>query len=138
MTGCICSERLQQWDEDGHCHTCKRDLRESQIQSRICHILTAGTGVVLWRNNIGTATYYDDNDKIASKVVYGVGNPGGADLIGGYRGRFLAIETKAKRGVQSKQQRDFQHVVENVIGGIYAIVRSQEQAKTFLAKLMAM
>lgn len=75
--------------------------------------------------------------KEATKVVYGVGNPGGADLIGGWRGRFLAVETKAKRGRQSPEQRHFQQIVEGTIGGIYAMVRSERDARDLLAQLMA-
>jgi len=137
-TGCICSAaRFQRWDDDGHCATCNRDLSESQIQRRVMGILCAGTGVVLWRNNIGTAVYRDDNGSVARTVVYGVGNPGGADLIGGFRGRFLAVETKARRGRQSEDQKQFQEIVERVIGGVYAMVRSEREARELLERLLA-
>ena len=171
--GCICSAtRFQRWDDVGHCGNCDRDLSASQIWHRIHPILCGGTGVVLWRNNCGVATYNDKkleivlsharnliaawdadqsidaplnmikraleaNYKEAAKVVYGVGNPGGADLIGGFRGRFLAVETKTRRGRQSPEQREWQQVVERDLGGVYAMVRSERDARELLARLMA-
>lgn len=163
--GCICTAgRFQRWDDDGHCASCNRDLSESQIQNRVRMVLCSGTGVVLWRNNIGVATYHDRRlerviavarmlvdghcnidalrialeapHKEAAKVVYGVGNPGGADLIGGFRGRFLAVETKTRRGRQSPEQREWQQVVERDLGGVYAMVRSERDARELLARIM--
>lgn len=159
ITGCICARRVQHWTDDAHCLTCDRDLTESQIQDVVRSVLCAGgTGIVLWRNNIGTATFTDRklmdvvravargtgsldmlraalaSSRGAVPVVYGVGNPGGADLIGCARGRFLAVETKARIGRQSPAQQDFQRIVES-LGGIYAIVRSEGQAKALLDRL---
>jgi hypothetical protein len=134
-SGCICTKRTKRWTEDGHCDACGLDLSESQIQTAVRLVLCANTDFVLWRNNIGVATYRDD-DGIVSRVEYGIGNPGGADLIGSWRGRFAAIETKTARGRQSDAQRVFESVVK-AKGGIYEIVRSEKQARDLLTRLMA-
>ncbi len=135
MTGCICTKRTKQW-ADGRCVTCDRDLSESQIQNAVRLILCANTDFVLWRNNIGTAIYRDDDGAVASRVEYGIGNPGGADLIGIWRGLFAAVETKTPKGRQSEAQRAFQALVERK-GGIYALVRSEAEATELLARLSA-
>lgn len=99
--------------------TTKLPQRESGIQVDIRLALGRIDGLVLWRNNCG----YDD----ARRVRYGVGNPGGADLIGMYNGRFVAIEIKTPIGKQTEEQRMFQRLVESK-GGIYVVLRSVDEA----------
>lgn len=136
MSGCICTKRTKRWTDDGHCETCDRPLSESQIQKAVWLILCANTDVILWRNNIGTAIYRDDDGSVARSVHYGIGNPGGADLIGMFRGRWIEVETKTPRGRQSEAQRIRQQLVERN-GGIYAIVRSESEATELLRRLTA-
>ena len=93
-------------------------------------VLQANTGGVWWRNNIGVAVM--DGHRIA----YGLGNPGGADLVGLFLGRFVAVEIKTPRGRQSPEQAEWQRLVE-AKGGIYAIVRSESEATELLRKLSA-
>lgn len=59
-------------------------------------------------------------------LVYGL-CPGSADLIGCYRGRFIALEIKTPNGRQSAEQRKFQRCVERN-GGVYLIPRSVKHA----------
>jgi hypothetical protein len=76
-------------------------------------------------------------------IRYGVGNPGGSDLIGiktitvtpemvGQRiGVFAAIEVKTPTGRASEQQQRFLSMV-GVLGGIAGIARSVEDAANLL------
>lgn len=101
-------------------------MKESALQDEIRLALGRVPGLVLWRNNCGF-----DADR---KVRYGVGSPGGADLIGLYRGRFLAVEIKTPTGRQSNEQRTFQALVE-AKGGVYAILRSVDEALAWVGTL---
>ena len=103
-------------------------MKESRIQDEIRLALGRIPDLVLWRNNCGF-----DAER---KVRYGVGNPGGADLIGVYRGRFVAVEVKTPTGRQSDEQRTFQQLVERK-GGIYVVLRSVEDAERWIAEVVA-
>lgn len=96
-------------------------MRESQLQDQIRLALGNVPGVVLWRNNIGAAT------TPKGYIRYGVGGPGGADLIGIRNGRFVAIEIKTTTGKQTAEQLIFQQLV-TARGGEYVILRSVEEA----------
>jgi len=91
-------------------------------------VLGSTPGLCLWRNNCGVA------ERHGHKIRFGVGNPGGADLIGLYNGRFLAIEIKTPIGRQSPEQKLFQQLVEK-LGGTYLILRSVDDAHAWLATL---
>jgi hypothetical protein len=84
---------------------------------------------VWFRNNVGVAKLDG-----GGRLRYGVGNPGGADLIGLFRGRFAAIEIKTPEGRQSPDQRRFQDLV-RLKGGVYVICRSADDARALLARL---
>ena len=132
--GCTCSITRRAWRPDGTCATCSQRVLESQIQDVVYDVLIAEPTVLLYRNNVGTTVFPD-----GSRVKYGVGNPGGADLLGLYRdsagiGRFLAVETKTVRGRQSAEQRAFERFV-TLRGGIYAICRSEADARALLERL---
>jgi hypothetical protein len=71
--------------------------------------------VIIWNHPTG----FDPERRIRYGLV------GSADLIGCYRGRFLAIECKSARGVMSKEQKAFRAAVER-IGGMYIVARSVE------------
>ena len=100
-------------------------MTEGAIQDAIRLALSAVPGLVLWRNNIGTA------EMRGYRVKFGVGGPGGADLIGLWSGRFVAIEIKTPTGRQSPDQRLFQQLVESK-GGEYVILRSVDDAKRWV------
>lgn len=103
-------------------------MKESLLQDHIRLALGSVAGLVLWRNNIGTAEIR------GYRVSFGVGGPGGADLIGLYRGRFVAVEIKTPIGRQSPDQRTYQVLVESK-GGIYTILRSAADARAWAAAL---
>jgi hypothetical protein len=102
-------------------------MTEAQLQDAIRLELNHPDGV-WWRNNCGRS-------KIGKFwVAFGVGTPGGADLIGVFRGRFVAIEIKTLAGRQSPEQVTFQQLVERK-GGIYVVMRSVEDARAWLRSM---
>lgn len=104
-------------------------MTEAQIQDAVRLVLGADPDGVWWRNNIGTAILTG-----GARVKYGIGNPGGADLIGMFRGRFVAVEIKTPTGRQTTDQRRFQALVESK-GGLYVIVSSADDARSLLTLL---
>lgn len=106
-------------------------MTESLLQDQIRLALGAVPGLVLWRNNIGVAEIR------GYKVRFGVGGPGGADLIGIYQGTFIALEIKTSTGRQSDDQKIFQQLVE-ARKGIYKILRSVDDAHSFASELPAL
>jgi hypothetical protein len=105
-------------------------MTESQLQDEIRLALGRIPGLVLFRNNIGVA------DMRGYKVRFGVGGPGGADLIGLYLGRFLAVEIKTPTGRQSEEQKTFQRLVEKN-NGIYVVLRSVDDAIAWASSMGA-
>ncbi len=103
-------------------------MTESQIQDEVRLVLGAAGDGCWWRNNVGTA------ETRGHHIRYGVGNPGGADLIGIFRGRFVAIEIKTAIGRQTAEQKMFQHLVERK-GGIYVVMRSADDARAWLESM---
>ena len=97
-------------------------MTEGELQDAIRLALGRDPAVTLWRNNIGHAVMAR-----GGRVTFGVGGPGGADLIGMLLGRFLALEVKTPTGRQSPEQRQFQTLVESK-GGIYLLTRSVADA----------
>ncbi len=97
-------------------------------------------GSVMHRNNIGA--YRDQTGRV---IRYGVGNPGGSDLIGwtpvlithemvgGMLGVFTAIEVKAPRGRPTEAQLNFLRQVQ-LGGGIAGIARSTQDALALLTR----
>ena len=92
---------------------------------------------VLWRNQCGAAMQGDH------LIRYGIGNPGGSDLIGivpvkitmrhvGHTlGRFVAAEVKTKTGTASPAQLAFIRRVQE-LGGIGGIVTSPADFQALL------
>jgi hypothetical protein len=102
---------------------------EIQIQDDVRLVLGADRSSVWWRNNVGTA-----KTERGTTITFGL-SPGSADLIGCFRGRFVAVELKTEVGRQSKNQKLWQGQVEDRGGGIYAIVRSEDDARALLVEL---
>jgi hypothetical protein len=103
-------------------------MTESQLQDAIRLALGRDRGVLIFRNNIGHAVM-----RHGARVTFGVGGPGGADLIGILDGRPLAIEVKSQSGRQSTDQLRFQALWESR-GGIYLMPRSVEDALAMIAE----
>jgi hypothetical protein len=85
--------------------------------------------LVIFRNNCGVL-----QDANGRHVRYGVGSPGGSDLIGIFSGRFIAAEIKTATGKESDEQRRFGALVQQK-GGAYAVLRSVEDARAWIAQL---
>lgn len=91
---------------------------ESIIKDQVRAIFI-GTPVVVWNHPTGYAKL--------ERVTYGL--VGSSDLIGLLPGgRFLAIEVKTATGTQSKEQRNFQQMIER-LGGLYILARSGAEAR---------
>jgi hypothetical protein len=105
-------------------------VKESQLQREVRLALSA-PGQVFWRNNIGTAEFWNEHAHHAERVAYGVGGPGGSDLLGIVAGRFIALELKAP-GARTKPAREvlqaqFRALVRSA-GGFATVVRSVDEA----------
>lgn len=103
-------------------------MTEGQLQDRVRLVLGADQAGVWWRNNVGLA-----KTERGAAIRFGL-FPGSADLIGLFRGRFVAVEIKTPDGRQTEDQRRWQSCVE-MHGGIYVIVRSEDDARALLKDL---
>ncbi len=108
-------------------------MRESEIQNAIRKELgdvIRYPELVLWPNVCGV--FLDGHSGTRRRV--GIGNPGGADLIGLWSGRFLGVEIKTPIGRLSPEQRTFGELVTKR-GGIYVVLRSVDEARAWAAKM---
>ena len=101
---------------------------EQAYMMAIRDALTA-CGCLLWRNNTGMATW--DN---GARTRYGLG-VGSADLVGCYRGRFVAIECKAADGRISQTQECWGRSVEWA-GGLYVLARAGSMSVQEVVRLV--
>lgn len=113
---------------------------EQAIQQEIILNLSK-SGARLLRNNCGQCQASDGR-----VIRYGVGNPGGSDLIGLHTititpemvgqqlAVFTAIEVKTPTGRVSEQQQRFIAMVKS-LGGIAGVARSVEDAADLLKSL---
>jgi hypothetical protein len=100
---------------------------------RIGLILAAITPLpsgAFWRNNTGVL-----RDRTGRAVRFGL--TGSGDILGSYHGRAVCLEVKTPEGKQRPDQRKFQLWWE-AAGGIYAIVRTPEEALAVLRRVEAM
>lgn len=111
-------------------------MTESELQREIMKAVTAAGGRV-FRNNtgqgwVGQYTKCTERRNGHHDVLISNARPlhaglcvGSSDLIGFYRGRFLAIECKSARGRPTEEQQNFlDEVTRN--GGIGIVARSVE------------
>jgi len=90
---------------------------ENLLQTQILEWLSYQKDCFAWRNNNGAV--YDPRSKTFRKPPKWC-IPGVSDILGIYKGRFLAIECKVKPSKPSKNQKDFlKNVAEH--GGIAII-----------------
>lgn len=84
--------------------------------------ITALPGAIFWRQNQGTFRTMDGRRVVSATSITGV-----ADIMGAYRARPVAIETKTKTGPMRKTQTTFR---DNWVkaGGLYFVVRSPDAA----------
>jgi hypothetical protein len=108
-------------------------MKETNIQ-RLIQLELSKCGVLTFRNNVGVL-----KNTAGIPIKFGVGNPGGSDLIGivptvvtpemvgNTVGIFAAIEVKTPTGKPTKEQLNFIEVVLKN-GGIAGICRSPTDA----------
>ena len=89
-------------------------------------------GILAWRNNTG-AVMEKGNGK-QRFIRYGF--PGSSDIIGIYRGRFLAVECKSDTGRVSALQHDFLNRISDA-GGIAIVARSIADLEAGLREAMS-
>jgi hypothetical protein len=87
----------------------------------VLEAVTALPGAMFWRQNTGTYRTMDGL-RVVKVSANGVG-----DILGAYRGRPVAIETKTETGTLRKTQKLFRAAWERA-GGVYIIARSPIEA----------
>lgn len=92
-------------------------LKESDVQKTILDYL-ALKGIFHYRSNTGVV-------KNKSGHLYLFGAVGSPDIVCIYRGRYIGIECKGPKGVQSEAQEKFQTMVERH-GGVYILAYALE------------
>lgn len=103
------------------------DMKETNVQQLI-RVEASKLGATLWRNNTGKL-----QDKTGRWVSYGL-CVGSSDLIGMYKGRFLAIEVKQKGKQPTVEQQQFIDFV-NKNGGIAFVCDDVKNLQNLLEKL---
>lgn len=88
------------------------------VNSTVDH-LNRVVGCYAWRNNTGAV-------KFKGRLVR-FGEPGAADIICCYRGRFYAVEMKSATGRQTPEQRSWEFRVV-LAGGVYVLARTTREA----------
>lgn len=111
---------------------------EGILQAEIRLALGMDRSVVAWRNNSGVLL-----DRNGKPVRFGVGHPGGSDLIcmkkvvitpehvGRTLAVFAALEVKTPTGKPTPEQQHFLNFVTG-FGGIAGVVRSPDDARRLL------
>ena len=103
-------------------------VAERDILAAVLIAVTALPGGMFIRQNTGVAVTVEGR-----RIRFG--RPGQADIIGCYRGRFVAIECKTARGRLSDAQVDYGIAVRGT-GGTYIVARSAQDALDGLACLI--
>lgn len=99
-------------------------MTETEIL-QLCRIVASDCGATVWRNNTGAL-----KDHKGRLVHFGLCS-GSSDLIGIYKGRFLAIEVKRPGKTPTDAQDHFIEFVNNA-GGIAFWVDDPKQIKNKL------
>lgn len=103
---------------------------ESQILAEIRKAANYYPDLVLWRLSQGGAVARGGHTYRAGLSVNGA-----SDLIGIYRGRFVAIEVKSAKGRVSEEQTLFMNIV-RTRGGYAAVCRSVDEFHAVLARIV--
>lgn len=119
-------------------------MKESQLQKQV-RLALSRAGALTFRNNCGNAEYWNEHAADVDRVAYGVGGPGGSDLIGMVPmpdgvGRAFAMELKAP-GASTKPARAALQAQFRALwrskGGFACVVRSVEEALAAVARCRA-
>lgn len=105
-------------------------MKESQLQREV-RVALSDAGWLFFRNNVGTAEFWNAHADRPDHVAYGIGGPGGSDLLGCVGGRWVALELKTPGGrtkpERAKAQERFRALL-RVHGGFATVVRSVGEA----------
>ena len=101
-------------------------MKETDIMRSVMLALSEA-GCLIWRNNVGVL-----KNAAGIPIKFGL-CVGSSDLIGLYRGRFLAVEIKTPTGKATPEQLRFIEAVKRH-GGIAGIARSPQDALDLLAQ----
>lgn len=102
-------------------------MQEADIQRDVMKELS-NLGAIVWRNNTGML-----RDQNGTPVRFGL-CVGSSDIIGIWKGKFLAVEVKTPRGKVTDAQLNFIEAV-NRAGGIAFVARSKKDVKNVLTHL---
>lgn len=105
--------------------TQRKPVSELFIRNQICSYLFYRKIFVFIHDSVGI---FDEKKKVYRKNTSPYRRRGVADLLGIYRGRFLAIEVKSAKGNLSEHQVEFLDQV-RAAGGIGFVARSIEDVK---------
>lgn len=108
----------------------RKPISELFIRNQICSYLFYRKIFVFIHDSVGI---FDEKKKVYRKNTSPYRRRGVADLLGIYRGRFLAIEVKSAKGKLSEHQVEFLDEVVGA-GGIAFMAKSIEDVKYGLEK----
>lgn len=127
------------------------NMREKEIQNEILRIFGTRPDLRIWRQNTGSAygegvvrrvfalvrqgAFSEAVRMIATSRPVKFGVVGAADLSGIVAGRRLEIEVKGPDGKQSKEQANYQAMIER-FGGVYVLARSVEDVWAAVGHLL--
>jgi len=103
-------------------------MSEAAVLKRVM-LEASKMGLLLWRNNTGAL-----KDHQGRLVRYGL-CVGSSDLIGIYKGRFVAIEVKAPGKKPTEEQYKFMQAIVNN-GGIAFWIDDEKNLKSLLAPFL--
>jgi len=107
-----------------------REPSEKEVQKTILDWL-AWHKIFAWRNNSGCVF---SNYKGKTRMIR-IGCPGAPDIIGIFKGLFLGIEVKAKKGKLRPEQKEFLDNIKKY-GGIAIVAKSVEDVEESLNKIV--
>jgi hypothetical protein len=103
-----------------------RNLHTELVDRILRHLSFYVKDGFFWLNNTGGAWVNGHFIKYGKK--------GSADIIGCFKGRFVAIEAKTGKGVQHKGQIEFERKI-CAAGGFYTVARTVDDALSFLSSI---
>lgn len=107
----------------------KANELEKDIEKSILQYLEFVPGCFAWKSN--TVGIFDPVRKVYRKQKNKYAINGVADILGIYKGKFIALEVKSRTGKPSQEQKIFLENIERN-GGIAGIVRSVDDARKVL------
>lgn len=112
--------------------------RESKVQREAMLAISQRPDALIWRQQSGYFRALDEPRRIVKVGVAGVSDSMAVvsvevtpEMVGKRIGVAVGVEFKTEKGKQSEAQKRWQAALEKR-GGIYRIIRSEEEAKTLV------